>query len=54
MAAHLEPACADLPPVHLPVTEQLTAETLILPLYHQMTEADQDRVVAVLHEVAAR
>lgn len=51
MAAHLEPACADLPPVSLPVTERLTADSLVLPLYHQMTESDQDRVVAVLQSV---
>lgn len=51
MAAHLEPACADLPPVSLPVTERLTADSLVLPLYHQMTEEEQDRVVAVLRSV---
>jgi dTDP-4-amino-4,6-dideoxygalactose transaminase len=54
MAAHLEPAYADLPRVELPVTERLTANSLILPLFHQMTEADQDRVVAVFHEVLGR
>ncbi|RBY78107.1 glutamine--scyllo-inositol aminotransferase [Blastococcus sp. TF02-09] len=54
MAAHLEPACADLPQVSLPVTERLTADSLILPLYHQMTDADQDRVVAVFREVMGR
>jgi perosamine synthetase len=54
MAAHLEPACADLPQVSLPVTERLTADSLILPLYHQMTDADQDRVVAVFREVLGR
>jgi perosamine synthetase len=50
MAAHLEPAYAARPRVHLPVTERLTAESLILPLFHQMTESEQDRVVAVLRE----
>jgi dTDP-4-amino-4,6-dideoxygalactose transaminase len=54
MAAHLEPAYADLPRVDLPVTERLTADSLVLPLYHQMTEADQDRVVAVLRDVCQR
>jgi perosamine synthetase len=54
MAAHLEPAYADLPRVALPVTERLTADSLVLPLYHQMTEADQDRVVAVLRDVCQR
>jgi len=46
MAAHLEPACEDIPHGPLPVTERLTARTLILPLYHDLTEAEQDTVVA--------
>jgi perosamine synthetase len=50
MAAHLEPAYGDRPRVHLPETERLSADSLILPLFHQMTEAEQDRVVDVLHE----
>jgi dTDP-4-amino-4,6-dideoxygalactose transaminase len=50
MAAHLEPACADLPSTRLPATERLTRDSVILPLFHQMTEAEQDRVVTVLHE----
>ena len=54
MAAHLEPAYADRPRVHLPVTERLTADSLILPLYHQMTEADLERVVAVFSDVLGR
>ncbi|MGY1733780.1 DegT/DnrJ/EryC1/StrS family aminotransferase [Geodermatophilus sp. SYSU D01045] len=54
MAAHLEPAYADRPRVSLPVTEHLTAQSLILPLFHQMTEVDQDRVVAVLRDVLLR
>jgi perosamine synthetase len=54
MAAHLEPAYADLPRVELPVTERLTNRSLILPLFHQMTEDDQDRVVDVLRDVLAR
>jgi perosamine synthetase len=54
MAAHLEPAYADLPRVELPVTERLTSDSLILPLFHQMTEDDQDRVVDVLRDVATR
>jgi dTDP-4-amino-4,6-dideoxygalactose transaminase len=47
MAAHLEPAYAQ-ERVSLPVTERLTRNSLVLPLYHQMTESDQDRVVGVL------
>jgi perosamine synthetase len=52
MAAHLEPAYADHPHAPLPVTERLTRDSLILPLFHTMTEAQQDRVVAVLREQA--
>jgi dTDP-4-amino-4,6-dideoxygalactose transaminase len=46
MAAHLEPAYADAAGTELPVTERLTRRSLILPLFHAMTEAEQDRVVA--------
>ncbi|WP_367129890.1 DegT/DnrJ/EryC1/StrS family aminotransferase [Saccharothrix sp. HUAS TT1] len=45
MAAHLEPAYADHPRVDLPVTESFTRRSLILPLYHDMTTAEQDTVV---------
>ena len=48
MAAHRQPAYADHGHVPLPVTERLTDSTLILPLFHQMTDAEQDRVVEVL------
>jgi perosamine synthetase len=65
MASHLEPAYAGEPsptaelddtivlaPV-LPVTERLSRDSLILPLFHQMTEEQQDHVVAVLRRAAA-
>jgi dTDP-4-amino-4,6-dideoxygalactose transaminase len=32
----------------LPVTDRLTDNTLILPLYHELSEHDQDRVIDVL------
>jgi perosamine synthetase len=48
MAAHLEPAYAGHQHGPLPVTEHLTARTLILPLHHDLTDADQDVVVAAL------
>jgi perosamine synthetase len=48
MAAHLEPAYADAAPVHLPVTVRLTRRSLILPLFHEMAEADQDHVVELV------
>jgi dTDP-4-amino-4,6-dideoxygalactose transaminase len=49
MAAHRQPPYRDLTPeAGLPVTERLTDGTLILPVFHQLTEEDQDRVIAVL------
>lgn len=54
MAAHLEPAYADHPHGPLPVTERISGGSLILPLFHTMTGEQQDRVVAVLREQAAR
>lgn len=49
MASHLEkPYRAMYPNLHLPVTEQVAKETIILPLYPQMTKRDQDFVI---HEV---
>ncbi|MFF9210723.1 MULTISPECIES: DegT/DnrJ/EryC1/StrS family aminotransferase [unclassified Streptomyces] len=53
MAAHLEPAYAGHPHAPLPVTERISRDSLILPLFHTLTEAQQDRVVAVLREQAA-
>jgi len=53
MASHLEPAYAGHPHADLPVTEQLTTQSLILPLFHDLTASEQDRVVAVLREAAA-
>jgi len=37
----------------LPATERLTDNTLILPLYHTLSAADQDRVLAVLRDPGA-
>lgn len=54
MASHLEPAYADHPSVPLPATERISRDSLILPLFHTMTEAQQDRVVAALSEQARR
>ncbi len=52
MAAHTEPAYAGHSRAPLPVTELLSSSTLILPLYHEMTEADQDLVVSVIRAAA--
>ena len=54
MAAHLEGAFANADHVPLPVTEQLTRRSLILPLFHELTEADQDHVIDVVRDLAAR
>ena len=48
MAAHLEPAYAGVAHAPLPVTERLTRRSLILPLFHDLTEGEQDHVVAAL------
>ncbi|MGW1991036.1 DegT/DnrJ/EryC1/StrS family aminotransferase [Embleya sp. NPDC001921] len=52
MAAHLEPAYADVEHVPLPATERLTRDSLILPLFHELTQAQQDRVVAAVRAAA--
>jgi len=50
MAAHRQPAYVsrDTGSVPLPVTERLTDGTLILPLFHEMTESEHARVVDAL------
>ena len=53
MATHLQPAYEGHPHGDLPVTEQITAQSMILPLFHDMTKTEQERVVAVLIEAAA-
>ncbi|MDH2414823.1 DegT/DnrJ/EryC1/StrS family aminotransferase [Nocardioides sp. CER19] len=52
MAAHRQPAYADRDTggVALHVTEWLTDATLILPLFHQMSESEQARVIDVLRD----
>lgn len=54
MAAHLEPAYAHGAGPRLPVTEWLTANSLILPLFHAMTHEQQDRVASVIRDAAMR
>jgi perosamine synthetase len=48
MAAHSEPAYAHEGKWSLPVTERITAHSLILPLFHELSLAEQDMVVDVL------
>lgn len=51
MCSHREEACADLPLRHeLSASEHAQDHTIILPLYTQMTDADQDRVISSLHK----
>jgi len=57
MAAHTELAYArpdGRPGARLPVTERLAASSLILPLFHELTEAEQDHVVSVIRRAACR
>lgn len=53
LAAHLEPAWDSLLRDPLPFTEAWSAQSLALPLYHNLTEADQAQVVATLAEALA-
>jgi dTDP-4-amino-4,6-dideoxygalactose transaminase len=48
MAAHRQPAHGHCTHVPLPVTERLNDGTLILPLFHQMTDAEHARVCEAL------
>jgi len=53
MAAHREPPYSDLTPEDgLPATDRLHEGTLILPVFHQMTDDEQDRVIDVLRAPA--
>ncbi|NQX10535.1 DegT/DnrJ/EryC1/StrS aminotransferase family protein [Microbacteriaceae bacterium VKM Ac-2855] len=55
MAAHLQPAYRDRDTgdASLDVTEHLTANTLILPLFHAMTWVQQSHVIATVLRAAA-
>jgi perosamine synthetase len=52
MASHLEPAYEGEPHGPLPETERMTASSIILPLFHLMTEDEQDRVVGTILDVS--
>ena len=54
MLAHREPAYADLcADVKLPVSEHLSDNSVLLPLYPQMTEEEQQQVVHAVREALA-
>lgn len=54
MSSHRQPAYrgVDAGTATLAVTERLTDNTLILPVFHQMTAEEQDRVIAALHSAS--
>lgn len=54
MATHRQPAYSGTEHGPLPVTEHLTDSTVILPVFHQMSESEQARVVDVLRAAAGR
>jgi perosamine synthetase len=55
MASHLEPAYrGSALAAPLPVTERVAARGLILPLYPEMTDAEQDVVVEALRQAITR
>ena len=45
MACHVQPAYRDLPGRPLPETEKALQEVILLPLYPQMTDGEQDAVI---------
>ena len=53
MCAHREPAYRELLRRHpLPVSELLQDRAIILPLYPEMTDGEQDRVMAALRDIS--
>ena len=54
MLTHLEPAYSGQFSGHLPVSERASARSLLLPLYPQMTLAEQDLVISALFQAAEK
>lgn len=52
MAAHLEPAYADVPRDDLPVTERVAHGSVILPMFHTMSVDQQRHVVDIFRKGA--
>jgi perosamine synthetase len=50
MAIHRELPYRDTA-AHLPITEMITDSTIILPLFHEMTEDEQDYVIESIEEI---
>jgi len=51
MLAHVEPASRDLNPPELWVSRQASESSLLLPLYPQMTDDEQQRVITALRQI---
>jgi dTDP-4-amino-4,6-dideoxygalactose transaminase len=54
MNAHQEGAYAAAGPYHLPASEAARDSVLVLPLYHTMTDAEQDYVIELLATAGGR
>jgi dTDP-4-amino-4,6-dideoxygalactose transaminase len=52
MASHLEPAYSEFSDLDLPATVAVTSRSMILPVFHTMTEADVARVLDALREAS--
>jgi perosamine synthetase len=52
--AHLEPLYRRRGAVRLPVTEQVAARSIFLPMFASLPETDQDRVIDAVLELAVR
>jgi dTDP-4-amino-4,6-dideoxygalactose transaminase len=50
MAAHRQPAYRDAEHGPLPVTDRLTDNTLILPVFHELSTAQQRRVIDAIRD----
>lgn len=50
---HRQACFAHLPPVSLPVAEQLAGEVLSIPVFPELTAPERDAIVAALHAFAA-
>jgi perosamine synthetase len=53
MASHLEPAYRGHPHADLSVTENLTRRSLLLPLFHALSDDEQARVIDSIREAAS-
>ncbi len=47
---HRQPAFSHLPEQHLPVTDLLSDQVLSLPVFPELTEGEQDRVITAIRE----